>query len=218
MTRTIFDRLFEELNNELMVMGHKVEKQISDSITSLVNQDIELADEVINNDDEIDDMQTKIEDRCIRLIAKEQPIATDLRGIFTMIKIVTDLERMADHAVDIARITKQLAGEKYIKALIDIPKMGEIVQEMIENSLKAYIDRDQELAYDVCKRDDIVDAIYKQVFSELLLLMIENPKISTQATRFLFICKYLERVADHTTNICEWTIYLISGKKIYLNE
>lgn len=218
MTRTIFDRLFEELNNELTIMGRKVGKQISEAIISLVNQDIELANQVINNDDEIDSMQTDIEDRCIRLIAKEQPIATDLRGIFTMIKIVTDLERMADHAVDIARITKQLAGEKYIKALIDIPRMGDIVQEMIENSLKAYIDRNQELAYDVCKRDDAVDDIYKQVFSELLLLMVENPKVAPQATRFLFICKYLERVADHTTNICEWTIYLISGKKIYLNE
>lgn len=218
MTRNVFDRHLEDLHNELMKMGEKVEIQIALSISALVDQDIGLANEVILKDDEIDLMQTCIEDKCIKLIAKEQPIATDLRDVFTSIKIVTDLERMADYAVDIAKITKQLAEEKYIKELIDIPRMGDIVQDMIQNSLKAYINRDEDLAYEVCKRDDNVDAIYRQVFSELLVLMIENPKVISQATRFLFICKFLERIADHATNICEWTIYIISGKKINLND
>ena len=218
MTRNSFDINLQVLHNDLLRMGSEVEKQINKCIEALVNQDSTLADEVIKNDDIVDDLQKDIEDKCIKLIATQHPLALDLRNIFTATKIVTDLERMADHAVDIAKITHRLIGEKYIKQLIDIPRMGDIVKEMIKLSLDAYVEGDVEKAYVTCKMDDKVDAIYRQVFSELLVLMMEDSTTIKQATQFLFVCKFLERVADHTTNICESTIYLVTGEQIDLND
>ncbi|MPM96750.1 Phosphate-specific transport system accessory protein PhoU [bioreactor metagenome] len=218
MSRKNFDAELIHLHEELKKMGDIVKAQISDSIKALVSQDMKLADEVVRKDDLVDDLEKEIEDKCIKLIATRQPLAIDLRSVFTMSKIVTDLERIADHAVDIAKIAKQLEGQKYIKELIDIPRMSAIVEEMIDGCLETYMERDVDLAYAVCKKDDSVDAIYKQIFSELLVLMLGEPKVIQQATRFLFVAKFLERMADHTTNICEWTIYLITGKKVDLND
>lgn len=218
MSRKNFDAELIHLHEELKKMGDIVKAQISDSIKALVSQDMNLADEVVRKDDLVDDLEKEIEDKCIKLIATRQPLAIDLRSVFTMSKIVTDLERIADHAVDIAKIAKQLEGQKYIKELIDIPRMSAIVEEMIDGCLETYMERDVDLAYAVCKKDDSVDAIYKQIFSELLVLMLGDPKVIQQATRFLFVAKFLERMADHTTNICEWTIYLITGKKVDLND
>lgn len=218
MTRTSFDNNLQSLHNDLLRMGSIVEKQIDKSIEALVNQDGELAEQIINDDDLVDNLQKEIEDKCIKLIGREQPLAIDLRTIFTSTKIVTDLERMADHAVDIAKITLRLKGNKYIKPLIDIPKMGEIVKTMIKKSLDAYVDADVDRAYAVCKMDDEIDTIYKRVFIELLNLMVEDKDTISQSTQFLFVCKFLERVADHVTNICEWTIYLVTGEQKDLNE
>lgn len=218
MTRTSFDTHLNEMHNDLLRMGSIVEKQIYHCIEALVNQDMDLANQVIDNDDLVDDLQKEIEDKCIKLIATQQPLALDLRNIFTTTKIVTDLERMADHAVDIAKITKRLKGEKYIKQLIDIPKMADIVKKMIKYSLDAYVEGDVKKAYDICKMDDEIDAIYKQVFSELLVIMMNDHNTINQSTQFLFVCKFLERVADHVTNICEWTIYLVTGEQKDLNE
>lgn len=218
MSRKVFEANLEELHNDLLRMGSVVEKQIHDCIDALVTQNTEKAEKIMRNDDLVDNLESEIEDKAIKLIAMQQPLATDLRNIFTTTKIVTDLERMADHAVDIAKITLRLKDEKYIKQLIDIPRMAEIVEIMIKDSLDAYVAGDVEKAYAVCKRDDDVDYIYKEVFKELLQLMIENPNTVKQATQFLFICKFLERIADHTTNICEWTIYHVTGEKVDLNE
>lgn len=218
MTRNSFDTNLHELHNELLRMGSVVEKQIYNCIEALVKQDCALAEEVIKNDDIVDDLQKDIENKCIKLIATQQPLALDLRNIFTTTKIVTDLERMADHAVDIAKITLRLKGEKYIKQLIDIPRMADIVKEMIRHSLDAYVEGDVEKAYATCKMDDKIDAIYKQVFSELLVIMMGDSSTVKQASQFLFVCKFLERVADHTTNICEWAIYLVTGEQIDLND
>lgn len=218
MSRKVFEANLEELHNDLIRMGSIVEKQIHDCIEALVTQDTQMAEKIIKDDDIVDDLEREIEDKAIRLIAMQQPLAIDLRNIFTTTKIVTDLERMADHAVDIAKITLKLKDEKYIKQLVDIPRMAEIVVLMIKDSLDAYVAGDVEKAYEVCKRDDMVDDIYKEVFTELLGLMSENPSTVKQATQFLFICKFLERIADHTTNICEWTIYLVTGEKVDLNE
>lgn len=199
-------------------MGSMAEKQLFEAIEALVKQDLKLAKKVIENDDIVDNMQKDIEGKSIRLIAMQQPLAVDLRNIFTTTKIITDLERMADHAVDIAKVVKRIKDEKAIKPLIDIPKMGDIVREMMRDSLDAYVTGNVEKAYAICKRDDEIDAIYKQVFSELLLMMMEDPKTINQSAQYLFICKYLERIADHTTNICESTIYLVTGEQIDLNE
>jgi phosphate transport system protein len=218
MSRKVFEANLEELHNDLLRMGSVVEKQIHDCIDALVTQNTEKAEKIMKDDDIVDTLESEIEDKAIKLIAMQQPLATDLRNIFTTTKIVTDLERMADHAVDIAKITLRLKDEKYIKQLIDIPRMAKIVELMIKDSLDAYVAGDVEKAYAVCKRDDEVDDIYKEVFKELLQLMLENPKTVNQATQFLFICKFLERIADHTTNICEWTIYLVTGEKVDLNE
>jgi phosphate transport system protein len=218
MTRKGFDIELHELNNDILRMGSVVEKQIYLSIDALVKQDETMADQVINNDDIVDNLQREIEDKCIKLIAKEQPLATDLRAIFTTTKIVTDLERMADHAVDIGKIAKRLKNENYIKELIDIPRMGNIVRNMIKQSLDAYVNADVDKAYEVCKMDDEIDEIYKNIFNELIPMMTRDQKVITQSTQFLFICKFLERVADHVTNICEWTIYLVTGEQKDLNE
>jgi len=218
MARKVFDASIQELHNDLIRMGSIVEKQIHDCVDALVTQDTQKAKEIIKNDDIVDLMEREIEDKAIRLIAMQQPLAIDLRNIFTTTKIVTDLERMADHAVDVAKITLRLKDEKYIKQLISIPRMGELVVLMIRDALDSYVAGDVEKAYAVCKRDDEVDKIYKEVFNELLQLMVDDKNTVNQATQLLFICKWLERIADHTTNICEWTIYLVTGEKINLNE
>lgn len=218
MVRQSFDVELVELNHELVKMGGIVEKQINDCISALKSQDEDLAKTVIENDDIVDRMEIEIEEKCVKLIARQQPLAIDLRTIFTTIKLVTDLERIADHAVDIAKVTLRLKDEKYIKPLIDIPRMADIVQGMIKDSLDAYVKLDTGKAEVICKRDDIIDGIYKQVFRELLVFMMEDPTTITQATQFLFVCKFLERIADHVTNICEWTVYLVTGEYKDLNE
>lgn len=218
MVRQSFDEELYSLHHDLIRMGSVVEKQIDDCITALTRQDETLALKIIDDDDIVDKMEMEIEEKCVKLIARQQPLAIDLRRIFTTIKIVTDLERIADHAVDIAKVTLRLKDEKYIKPLIDIPRMAEIVQGMIKDSLDAYIKLDNNMAELVCKRDDEIDAIYKQVFRELLIVMMEKPSTITQATQFLFVCKFLERIADHTTNICEWTVYMVTGELKDLND
>ncbi|WP_125154631.1 phosphate signaling complex protein PhoU [Clostridium rectalis] len=218
MSRSTFDRELYELHNDILRMGSVVEKQIHECIEALIHHDVSLARNIINDDDIVDNMQREIEDKCIKLIAKEQPLATDLRRIFTTTKIVTDLERMADHAVDIAKIAIRLKNENFIKPVVDIPRMSDIVKEMIRESLDAYVESDVEKAYKVCEEDDKIDDIYKGVFNEMLPMMAKDNNTVNQATQFLFVCKYLERVADHVTNVCEWTIYMVTGEQKDLNE
>lgn len=217
MPRQSFNEELDSLHYDLVRMGGAVEKQIDDCIEALSKQDTNLAEKVIENDDLIDNMLSDIESQCVKLIARQQPLAMDLRRIFTGIKIVSDLERIADYAVDIARITLRLKDEKYIKPLIDIPRIADIVQGMIRDGLNAYVKLDVSLAEQVSTRDDEIDALYKQIFSELLLLMIEDAKTIRQATQFLFVCKFLERIGDHVTNICESTVYLVTGDQKDLN-
>ena len=216
--RKVFDEELQDLHNCILRMGSVVEKQIYLCIESLVNQDIEQADEVIKNDDIVDDLEKEIEDKSIKLIAMQQPIASDLRNIFTTTKIATDLERMADHAVDIAKITKRLKNEVYIKELVQIPIMADRVKDMIKQSLDAYVEGSVDKAYEACKTDDAIDEIYKDIFEELLLLMAKNSSTIMQGAQFLFVCKFLERIADHATNICEWTIYMVTGEQVDLND
>jgi len=216
--RSYFDRELSQLYGMLKDMGYMVEDAIDNSIKSLVNQDTELAEQVIKNDDVVDEMELRIEERCIKLIATQQPLAGDLREIFTTLKIVTDLERMADHAVDIAKVAKRLAGERYIKPLIDIPRMAGLVREMVRDCLQAYINKNPDLAHSISEKDDEIDALYKQVFRELLVYMMEDPKTINQATQFLLVSRFLERIGDHTTNVCEWVIYMITGQRKDLNQ
>ncbi|MDI6605180.1 MAG: phosphate signaling complex protein PhoU [Thermoanaerobacteraceae bacterium] len=218
MNRTNFEKQLEELHYDVLKMGSLVEEAITNAILSLVNHDVRLAQKVIDEDERIDKMEIDIDDKCVKIIIMQQPIAKDLRIVITCLKLVTDLERMADHAVDIAKITKRIADQKYIKPLIDIPKMGEIVKEMVKLSLDSYVHQDIELAKTISQKDDIIDGLYKQIFSELLMYMIEDSTTINQATQFLFVARHLERIADHATNICEWVTFLESGKHIDLNE
>ncbi|KOA20509.1 hypothetical protein CLHOM_10970 [Clostridium homopropionicum DSM 5847] len=216
--RKVFEMELNELHNHILRMGSVVEKQIHLCIKSLAEQNVELAEEVIKNDDIVDKLMKEIENKSIKLIAMQQPIATDLRFIFTCINLVTDLERMADHAVDIAKITRRLKDEVYIKQLVFIPEMGEIVSAMIRDGLDAYVERDLEKAYEVSRRDDIIDKLYKNIFIEMISVMTKDNTKIEQATQFILAGKFLERIADHVTNICEWTIYIVTGDQIDLNE
>lgn len=216
--RKAFENELTELHNDLLRMGSIVEKQIHLCIKSLIEKDTNLANEVIEKDDIVDNLMREIETKSIKIIAKQHPVASDLRFVFTCINIVTDLERIADHAVDIAKITLKLKGQSYIKELIDIPRMGSLVSSMIKEALDAYIDKNLDNAYAVSKKDDEIDKIYKDVFSELLEMMIKDNKKIEQATQLLFVCKFLERIGDHVTNICEWTIYIVTGNQVDLNE
>ncbi|WP_039929280.1 phosphate signaling complex protein PhoU [Thermoanaerobacter siderophilus] len=217
MNRTHFEKELEELHYDVLKMGSLVEEAIANAIASLVNHDTELAQKVIDGDDRIDKMEVKIDNKCAKIIVTQQPIARDLRIVLTGLKIVTDLERMADYAVDIAKTTLRIAHQKYTKPLIDIPRMAEIVREMVKMSLDSYVHQDLDLARTIGEKDDIVDALYKQVFREPLTDMIEDLRNIDQASQFLFVARYLERIADHATNICEWVIFLDTGEHIDLN-
>lgn len=216
--RSEYQKSLEELQQDILKMGGLVEDNISRAVDSLAKQDLELADKVFAVEEEIDKLELKIEETCLRLIATQQPMAKDLRKIASALKIITDLERMGDYSVDIAKVTKRIGKDKLIKPLIDLPQMARIAQEMAKNSLDAYVSENVELAKSVGSDDDKVDAFHKQIFRELLVLMMENPRTITQATHLLFVSRSLERIADHATNISESVIYLVSGKRIDLNE
>lgn len=213
-TRHNYDQELELLRQDILRMGEAVAKAVADSVHSLSQQDTELARKVIDGDDFIDKMEIDIEDKCMVLIARQQPLARDLRIIGTGLKIITDLERMGDHAYDIAQVTMRIANQPLIKPLVDIPRMAEMAQIMVNDALRAYVTMDTELAEQVCHADDEVDNIYQQVFRELLTYMMEDPRTISQATQLIFVGRYLERVADHATNIAEWTIYLATGQRL----
>ncbi|WP_366924936.1 phosphate signaling complex protein PhoU [Metallumcola ferriviriculae] len=199
-------------------MGSMVEEAIDRAVTSLKNQDAQLALQVRAGDEAIDDMELEIEDRCVKLIATQQPMAKDLRKISVAFKIITDLERMADYASDIAKSTIKISKEPLIKPLIDIPRMAKLTQKMVKDSLDSYVNEDVQLAESLAAADDEVDSLHSQVLRELLTYMMEDPKTIHQATHLTFVSRYLERIADHATNIGERVIYMVTGKRQDLND
>lgn len=213
-TRQGYNQELEALRKEILEMGTLVSQAITDAVQSLSKQDMELAQRVMAGDDQIDNLEIDIEDKCMVLIARQQPLARDLRIIGTGLKITTDLERMGDHAFDIAQITLRIGKQPLIKPLVDIPRMAEMAQKMLRDSLDAYINMDISLAEQVCLDDDNVDHLYQQVFRELLTFMMEDPRTISQATQIIFVARYLERIADHATNIAEWIIYLVTGQRM----
>lgn len=217
-TRHGFDKALEELQQEILRMGSLVEQSIYNSVQSLATQNVDMAEEVIKGDQVIDKMELDIEDKCLKLIATQQPMAGDLRKISTGFKIITDLERMADHSVDIAKVTRRLAGQPLIKPLVDIPRMAALAQQMVKDGLDAYVRGDVELARTLNDKDDEVDHIYSQIFRELLTYMMEDPRTISQAAYLLFVGRYIERIADHATNIAERVIYLVTGERPDLND
>ncbi len=213
-----FDTALHELRGMITRLGKMVGNRISQSIESLAQRDIELANTIIVGDLEVNDLQAEIEEKCMLLIATQQPLAGDLRKIVAGFKISISLERMSDLAVDIAKVTIRLGDCPLIKPLIDLPRMAQIVGQMINKGLAAYVQEDEQQARKMSAMDDEVDHLYNQVFRELLVIMLENPKTINQATYLLFTSRYLERMGDYCTNIAEEIVYLVSGSRADLNS
>lgn len=211
---TIFDEELMKLKERIIRMGAMVETAIKDAVFSLAERDSELARKVIENEHKINALDVEIDEECIRLLAIRQPRAGDLRFITTAMKITTDLERMGDLAEDIAERALELNEEPILKPYIDIPRMAEIARGMVRDALDALVKGDTKLAMDVIKRDDEVDLLNVQVFNELLFFMIQDPHSVSRATRISYVSKYIERIADHATNIAEMVVYMVEGKII----
>lgn len=216
--RREFDLGLDELKKLLEEMGHRVEAMLADSIEALKTGNIERAKEIIAVDAEVNEMENKIMDIGSLLILKQQPVAKDLRRIIVAFRISNDLERMGDLSVDIAKMVVRMNGEPLMKPLIDIPRMGEIVQLMTEESIQAYITENVDLAYKMAKDDDLVDQLYGQIFRELLTYVVENPHHASQAMNLTFVGRYIERIADHATNIGESVVYLVTNERPDLNS
>lgn len=204
----------EEIKERVLKMGSLVEDAIRRSIRALVDRDRDLAIGVIDGDAVINSHDVEIEEECIRFIALWQPTGSNLRFVTTTIKIITDLERMGDLAVDICERAIELLDEPQLKPYIDIPRMAEAAQKMLKDSLDAFVARDADLAMKVCEADDFVDNLNHQIFNELLVYMLQDPKNISRAVRLTYITKYLERVGDHATNIAEMVVYMVKGKVI----
>ncbi|MBI5639856.1 MAG: phosphate signaling complex protein PhoU [Nitrospirae bacterium] len=211
---TVFDEELQHLKEKLLRMGSLVEDAIKHSIQSLVERDNALAQKVIDNDRLVNTLDVEIDEESIRLIALRQPKAVDLRFITMAMKITTDLERMGDLAVNIAERALELNQEPVLKPYIDIPRMREIAQGMIRDALDAFVRKDKKLATEVIMRDDEVDDLKHEVLQELAFFMAQDPSTVFRAMKVSFVAQYLERIADHATNIAEMVIYLVEGKII----
>lgn len=218
MTRSLLDKRVKMLMTQLSEMGSLVEKQIYNSIEAFRNKDMELAKEITENDDKVDELNRKIEEQCLKLMAMESPVATDLRKIFTASKIVTDLERIGDYAVDICKIAKRVEFDVLGTECEPIWQMVDILRKMIKKSVEAFVSGDIDSAYEICKMDDEVDILYRGLFNDMIKKMAKDEAMINKGTQILFASKYLERVGDHVTNICEWIIFYKKGDYVDLNE
>ncbi|SPF48821.1 Phosphate-specific transport system accessory protein PhoU homolog [Candidatus Desulfosporosinus infrequens] len=215
--RQVFHQDLAELSQKISIMGMTVQERVSMSIDSLCQQDMELANKVIAEDLNINDQQAEIEEKSILLLAMQQPLATDLRKIVAGFKIAMHLERIGDLAADIAKVTLRIGKAKLIKPLIDIPRMGKLVGEMIVKGLAAYVQVDAEKAQEMTLMDEEIDHLYGQIFQDLLLLLLEDPKMINQATYLILVGRFLERMGDYCTNIGEEIVYIATGKRTDLN-
>ena len=211
-TRGTLERELEHIRSDILRMGSQVESAIERSVEALKNRDTQLAQQVINDDDEINKLRFAIEEECLELIATQQPAATDLRVVIAATHIAVELERMADHAEGTAELVKRLSDEPLLKPLIDLPIMGQVACQMIHAALDAFIAHDAEAAQKVAHRDDELDALYQQVFRELLTYMLEDPRTISRATYLLWVAHNLERIGDRVTNVCERIIFMATGK------
>ncbi|CCQ98268.1 Phosphate transport system protein PhoU homolog [[Clostridium] ultunense Esp] len=212
MIRNRFDRELDLLNDELIEMGNLIESAIKAAITALKEQNVDLARRIVDNDKEIDDMERAIEQRCLRLLLQQQPVAGDLRLISAALKMITDMERIGDQAADISEISIRLANETYLKELVHIPQMAEGAIKMVKNSIDSFVRRDIELVKEVILYDDTVDQLFDIIKNELVDLVREDRDSKEQVIDLLMIAKYLERIGDHAQNIAEWVYFAIKGE------
>lgn len=217
MVREAYHRDLHTLKDDLIGMANLVSSAIGDAVLSLKNRDVELAQKVIDMDDEVDAAHYKIEDECMRLLSLQQPMARDLRLIISVLKMNIDLERMGDLALEIALITKITASVPPVKPLIDIPRMSEICRQMLTDTMNAFKNKDVEVAKTAARRDDEIDMLFDQVRRELISYMIEDPKTIAGAQHLTFVARYLERIGDHITNLCESVVFMVTGERVELN-
>jgi len=211
-TRTAFHKKLREIQYDILAMGSMVSKAISRSIEALKNRDLALAQQVITDDNKIDHKRFEIEEKCVELIATQQPMASDLRTILAVLNILSEVERIGDYAEGIGKIAIMIGNEPPLKPLIDIPRMAEQTVDMLRRSLDAFVNRDAAAARQIVTEDDTIDHLYDQVFRELLTFMAEDPKTITRATRLIWVAHNLERAADRVTNICERVVFVVTGK------
>lgn len=213
--RNRFDRQLLELNNQLIQMGSLIEQAIEMGISALIKQDVEKAEQAMKFDEEIDHQEREIESLCMKLLLQQQPVARDLRLISAALKMITDMERIGDHASDISEMTILMSGSKYEGEQISIDLIKDMAKEttdMVIKSVDAFVNKDMELARWVIERDDVVDDLFSDYRRQLIEKINENVKNGEQATDMLMVAKYFERIGDHATNIAEWVIYSITGE------
>ncbi|HUG16650.1 MAG TPA: phosphate signaling complex protein PhoU [Thermomicrobiales bacterium] len=218
MVRVAFSQSLRELQDGVITLGSMVEKAVGRAIESLRNQDVALAQQVVENDENINQMRWQLEENAILLMATQAPMAGDLRRIAAVMHIATELERMADHAEGIAVLTLRTADEPHLKPLVDIPRMADLARELLLEALDAYVDMDAERARQIARRDDEVDRLYEQVYRELLTYMISDPRTITRATHLLWVAHNVERIADRVTNICERVVFVVTGQIEEMNR
>jgi phosphate transport system protein len=210
--RGVFHRKLREIQDDVVAMGDMVSKAILRSIDALKTRDVNLAHQIMTDDQKVNEQRFKIEELCLELIATQQPVGGDLRIIAAVLNIITELERIGDYAVGNARIVIMIGDEPPLKPLIDIPRMAEKAADMLRRSLEAFVQRNAEASKAIIGEDDMMDALYDQIYRELLVFMMEDPKTLSRATRLMWVAHNLERAADRVTNICERAIFVITGR------
>jgi phosphate transport system protein len=210
--RTEFHKRLDEIKDDVLAMGSMVEKAIRLSIDALRERDLALAERIIGDDIKINRKRFEIEEKCIGLIATQQPMASDLRTIMGVTSIITELERIGDYAEGIAKIVVMIGDEPPLKPLVTIPRMAEKTVDMLHRSLEAFCELDEDAARKIAREDDDVDHLYNDLYRVLISFMLEDPKTITRATRFIWVAHNLERSADRVTNICERVVFAVTGK------
>ena len=210
--RIHFDEQLDLLNKEIINMGSLVEQAIGRAVEALIKQDVKLAKEAISFDDEVDHQEKKIEDLCLRLLLQQQPVARDLRTISAALKMITDMERIGDHATDISDLAIALSAHPHIEQMTHIEPMAKETMVMLIQGLEAYVEKDYDKAKKVIEKDDIIDNLFVEVKQELIEVIRENSECAEQAADLLMVAKYFERIGDHATNIAEWAIFSLTGR------
>ena len=214
MPRTNFKKQLEQLNDQMITMGSMIENAIETAIAALVSQDTERAEEAIAYDMEIDAQERNIEQLCYKLLLMQQPVASDLRVVSATMKMITDMERIGDHAADISELTLLMAGKPYIREITDIEQMAKETTVMVTKSVDAYVNRDLKLAQEVIGMDDVVDDLFNKVKTEIIGEIRSGSDDGEQTTDLLMAAKYFERIGDHATNIAEWVIFSLTGEHV----
>ena len=210
-TRISFEEELKTLHKEITKMLSMTENAFDNAMTALKTQDVELAKKVIDGDDLIDEQERAIEKLCLEIMVRQSPLAGDLRRITSIFKLITDLERIADHAEDICEIIIRIYNQRLIKPLVDLPVMADMARSMVSGAIRAFMAQDIDLAKRVCAEDDAVDEAYYRIYGELVEMMKANPAVVEQAVALISIAKYFERIADHATNVAEWVVFNVTG-------